>query len=277
MKETISVGELTLQVEGEGPRTIVMVHGWPDTEALWDPQVGAFSGEYRCVRFTLPGFDKAHPRKVRQLDEIVLQLLGVLDAVSPHQPVILLLHDWGCVFGYALASRHPDRVSAVIGIDVGDAGSRAHVASLGTKSKLMIAGYQLWLALAWHLGGFVGDGMTRRMAALLRAPGAPSSIGSWMNYPYHVQWTKGYPRKPFSPAVPMLFVYGTRKPFMFHSREWAASLEGRTNCEVHAVRAGHWVPHSAGDTFNGLALDWLDRLTQQAPVPRVPQVPGEAG
>ena len=24
-------------VEGEGPQSIVMAHGWPDTHRLWDP------------------------------------------------------------------------------------------------------------------------------------------------------------------------------------------------------------------------------------------------
>jgi len=263
MAEIQRVGDLTVHVEGQGPQTIVMVHGWPDTQALWDPQVAALRAHYRCVRFTLPGFDKAHPRRVRQLDEVVAELLAVLDAVSPHHPVVLLLHDWGCVFGYALANKYPDRVSAVIGIDVGDAASREHVASLSAKAKLMIAGYQMWLALAWNLGGAVGDRMTRRMAALLRAPGAPSAIGSWMNFPYHVQWTRGYPRTPFAPAMPMLFVYGTRKPFMFHSEAWAAALAGLPYSEVHALRANHWVSRNAAEQFNDLALGWLARLPPQ--------------
>lgn len=260
MAQTLSVGDLTVHVEGQGPRTIVMVHGWPDTHALWDPQVAALREHYRCVRFTLPGFDKAHPRRVRQIDDTVADLLAVVDAVSPHQPVVLLLHDWGCVFGYALAERHPDRVSAIMGIDVGDAGSGEHLAGLGAKAKLMIAGYQLWLALAWNLGGKVGDGMTRRMASLLRAPGAPSTIGSWMNYPYHVQWTRGYPRMPASSQVPMLFVYGTRKPFMFHSEAWAKALASQPYNEVHAISANHWVSLNASAQFNALAMAWLDKL-----------------
>lgn len=237
-----------------------MVHGWPDTQALWDPQVAAMREHYRCVRFTLPGFDKGHPRRVYQLEEIVAQLLAVVDAVSPHQPVVLLLHDWGCVFGYALASKHPDRISAIIGIDIGDAGSGEHVAALGVKAKLMVATYQLWLALAWNLGGAVGDWMTRRMASLMHSPGAPSTIGSWMNYPYHVQWTRGYPHKPFAPKVPMLFVYGKRKPFMFHSQAWCTTLAGRPHKEVHALRSSHWVSNSVAAEFNALALVWLISL-----------------
>jgi pimeloyl-ACP methyl ester carboxylesterase len=263
MTSTLQVGELTVHLEGQGAQTVVMVHGWPDTQALWDPQVAAMRDNYRCARFTLPGFDKGHTRRVYQLDDVVAQLLAVLDAVSPHQPVVLLLHDWGCVFGYALASRHPDRVAAVIGIDVGDAGSREHVAALGLKAKLMIAAYQLWLALSWNMGGSTGDWMTRRMAKLLHSPGVPATIGSWMNYPYHVQWTRGYPRKPFMPTVPMLFVYGTRKPFMFHSQKWADDLAARPHSAVHALRSNHWVSHGAAAEFNALVLAWLDMQAKE--------------
>ncbi|HEY8905233.1 MAG TPA: alpha/beta fold hydrolase [Rhodoferax sp.] len=260
MVSTLQVGDLTVHVEGQGAQTVVMVHGWPDTQALWDPQVAALRDRFRCVRFTLPGFDQGHPRRVYQIEEVVAQLRAVLDAVSPDQPVVLLLHDWGCIFGYALARKHPERVRAVIGIDVGDAGSPEHVATLGIKPKLMMVTYQLWLALAWNLGGTVGNWMTRRMAALLHAPGAPASIGSWMNYPYHVQWTRGYPRKPFMPTAPMLFVYGTRKPFMFHSQAWTDDLAARPGNAVHALRAGHWVSRNAAAEFNALTLAWLDSL-----------------
>ena len=40
-----------------------MIHGWPDTYRLWDAQVAFFKDRYRCVRFTLPGFDIDKPRR----------------------------------------------------------------------------------------------------------------------------------------------------------------------------------------------------------------------
>ena len=77
-------------------------------------------------------------------------------------------------------------------------------------SKLMVLGYQLWLALAWRIGGGVGDRMARWMAARLRCPAPPDSIGAQMGYPYAVQWfgVKGGFGKlhVFEPAVPMPMV-----------------------------------------------------------------------
>ena len=62
------VAGIDVHVEGEGPETIVMVHGWPDTYRLWDRQVAALRDRYRCVRFTLPSFDASQPRKAFTLD-----------------------------------------------------------------------------------------------------------------------------------------------------------------------------------------------------------------
>ena len=249
-------------VEGEGPATILMLHGWPDTLHLWDTQVAALRARYRCVRFTLPGFDPAAARRAWSLDEVVGVIDQVVERACGHAPLTLLLHDWGCFFGYQYALRHPQRVQRIVGVDVGDAGSRSHLAELSLRQKAQIVGYQLWLALAWHLGGRLGDAMARRMARVARAPADPARITARMGYPYAVQWTGargGYRgAKLFVPACPMLFVFGARKPFMFHSAGWATDLAARPGSRVLRFDTGHWVMTAQPDAFNRALLDWLD-------------------
>ena len=36
---TLQVQGIDLHISGEGPQTIVMIHGWPDTWRLWDATV----------------------------------------------------------------------------------------------------------------------------------------------------------------------------------------------------------------------------------------------
>ena len=62
MTPSFEIDGIAVHAEGDGADTIVMVHGWPDTYRLWDAQVDAFKAQYRCVRFTLPGFDVTKPR-----------------------------------------------------------------------------------------------------------------------------------------------------------------------------------------------------------------------
>ena len=88
------VNGVEVLVEGAGRQAVVMIHGWPDTLRLWDGQVAALQDRYRCVRFTLPGFDKNERRKAYTLDELIAFMDEVIERVSPGKPVILMLHDW---------------------------------------------------------------------------------------------------------------------------------------------------------------------------------------
>lgn len=254
-------------VEGVGPKSIVMIHGWPDTHRLWDAQVAALKDRYRCVRFTLPGFDLSQPKHAYSLEEVVETIRRVVAETCLGEQVTLLLHDWGCFFGYQFAMRHPQLVGRVIGVDVGDAGSRRHRAELGAKGMLMVMAYQLWLALAWRIGGGIGNAMARWMARVARCPADPQSIGSQMGYPYAVRWlgvAGGFRHlMNFDPHGPMLYIYGERKPFMFHSRAWIERLAGRRGCRVLSLPTGHWVMIGQRREFNDALLLWLGETEKQ--------------
>ncbi len=79
------VDSVEVIVEGAGPKAIVMIHGWPDTHRLWDGQVEALKARYRCVRFTLPGFDLSGPRRAYSLDELLETMRKVVEQVRAGQ------------------------------------------------------------------------------------------------------------------------------------------------------------------------------------------------
>ena len=257
------VNGIDVVVEGSGP-PVVMVHGWPDTLRLWDGQVAALRERYRCVRFTLPGFDIAGDGRAYSLDEVVDTIRQVIEQAAGGK-AILLLHDWGCFYGYQLAVRHPELVERIVGVDIGDAGSREHLAEIGTSGKLGIVVYQNWLARSWQIGaqvsGRIGDGMMRFMARALHCPTDPQAIGWQMGYPYAVRWlgAAGGVRglRVFRPQCPMLFLYGEKKPFMFHSRAWAEELAADPRHRVLAFQTGHWIMVSRRQAFNEALIDWL--------------------
>lgn len=266
---SLTIDGVEVLVEGQGEEVVLMVHGWPDTHRLWDAQVvyllARFPGQLRCVRFTLPGFDPAQPGPPRSFDGLANLIGAIADATSPGRAVTLLLHDWGCVFGYRFAQEQPERVARIVGVDIGDFSDLQQF--LSPQAKLMIAGYQVWLALGWRLGQAgvhqMADGMTRWMARLAgsRLPG--DRIGWTMNYPYAVVWTGalgGPGQSPaFRPSWPMLYFYGRRKPFQFQSPDWLAWLATQPGCEVHAFDTGHWVMLEQAEAFNTRLGDWLSR------------------
>jgi pimeloyl-ACP methyl ester carboxylesterase len=260
MSEQLRIDGIDVFVEGQGDETIVMIHGWPDTYRLWDAQAAFFKEKYRCVRFTLPGFDIEKPRQAFSLAQTIKLFKSVIEQVSPGRKVILMLHDWGCVFGYQFYMQNQSMVSKIIGVDVGDAGSRKHVRSLAFTSKAMMFAYQIWLATAWRIGGRLGDGMTRFMVRTVKCKSDPRYIGACMNYPYYIAWFKAFgsydAAVEFAPSCPMLFVYGRRKPFMFHSRKWADQLEQQGN-QVLKLDTSHWVMVEQPQKFNQAVDAWL--------------------
>jgi len=259
--ERTKVGEIELHIRGEG-ETVVLIHGWPDSLNLWDAQVEALSCAYRCVRFTLPGYDRSHTRRMYDLEDLMVMIKQVVETVGQGRPVTLLLHDWGCIWGYQYYLRNPQTVGRIIGVDVGDAGSPELLAELSGRDKGFMLAYQLWLALAWKLGGRIGDGMTRRMARIAKAPAPLERIHSGMNYSYYFVWSRRLLRRPTGMIpvrieCPLLFIYGTKKPGRFHSRAWEESVRKQPGNRVEALPTGHWVMVQSPERFNALVMEWL--------------------
>ncbi|MEY3216324.1 MAG: Haloalkane dehalogenase 3, partial [Pseudomonadota bacterium] len=119
----IDVNGTEVWLQGQGEEVILMLHGWPDTRSLWDGTVAALQDRATCARLTLPGFESGPA--TTSLDAMCQLLRQVVDRISPEQPVTLMLHDWGCIFGYEFALRHPARVARVVAVDVGDHNSGA--------------------------------------------------------------------------------------------------------------------------------------------------------
>lgn len=264
---TLSINGIDVYVDGVGESVVLMMHGWPDTFRLWDATVAALQDQHRCVRFTLPGFDTASDGNPTSVADLCKLVDAIVQAVSPGQPVTLLMHDWGCIFGYEFAQRFPARVKQVVAVDIGDHNSGAYLKSLSTNAKLQVVFYQLWLALSWQLGHWgatnVANGMTRWMARSLRCPTDVGRIGWQMNYPYVMQWfglAGGFRgAAQVKPNVPLLYCYGERKPFMFHSAKWLALQAGRADCAVQGFPCGHWVMLNQTEAFNRRLRDWLTR------------------
>ena len=260
---TIDIQDTAIEVAGSGDELILMLHGWPDTLALWDGTVGALQAHYRCARLTLPGFETGPPAV--SLDDMCSLLLKVADHLSPGKTITLLLHDWGCAFGYEFAMRHPQRVARVIALDIGDHNAPALRRQWGLREKLAVAGYQLWLALAWKIGGAMGTSMTRFMARALRAPAPAARITHRMNYPYAMRWfgsAGGFAQAAqVDLSMPLLYVFGKRKPFMFHSQAWLDKVAQAPGNAVLALPCGHWLMLDQAEAFHAAALQWLAQRT----------------
>ena len=265
MTELFKVDGIDIHVDGAGAQTLVMLHGWPDSYRLWDSTVAGLQGDFRCVRFSLPGFDTDQAPRVVSLAQMTTFIATVVEHVSPERPITLLAHDWGCLFGYEFAAQHPDRVARMVAVDIGDHNSGHFSRSLTAKAKRQVVAYQLPLALIWYVGRHcsarMGDWLTRRVAQGVKSPTPAAHIGWKQNYPYAMVWfglAGGFKHaRKVKPTCPLLFIYGEKKHFMFHSPQWLAQLGSTPGCKVQAFPTGHWVMLEQPQPFVDCVRAWL--------------------
>jgi pimeloyl-ACP methyl ester carboxylesterase len=247
MVAELVIDGVRVHVEGEGADTIIMIHGWPDDRRLWDAQVEALSPQYRCVRFSFANHADGRSGANRSIEDVVSLFERTVLKVSPGRPVMLMLHGWGCVYGYQLAMRHPELIARIIGVGVGGSSQESFKASLNWKGRLKLAFYQARLSLA--------------QKKLVEA----RTVSSTLNFPYVAKWFNGSQRKgalPFKLRCPMLYIYGKRQPFNFHSKAFEATIQTSPGSRVIAFRAGHWVMREQPEAFNNAVLGWLHTTPQ---------------
>ncbi|HEY3889691.1 MAG TPA: alpha/beta hydrolase [Caulobacteraceae bacterium] len=120
---TVQVGELRLRcaIEGSGP-LVVMVHGFPESWYSWRHQIGpiAAAGFTACAIDVrgYGGSDKPHPVADYAMEHMVADVAGLIEALSPDAPAVIVGHDWGAPIVWNTALIRPDRVRAVAGLSV---------------------------------------------------------------------------------------------------------------------------------------------------------------
>ena len=115
------------RISDEAREQLFFIHGWPDDPSLWDAQAAYFSQRgYRCLRVTMPHYGGRADAAARgDLDaptgffpdcDWAALCPRLAESVREHcggRPVILVIHDWGSVWGFYLQQYAPELVKAV--------------------------------------------------------------------------------------------------------------------------------------------------------------------
>lgn len=113
--------KLRAAVQGDGP-LVVMVHGFPESWYSWRHQLGplAAAGFTACAIDVrgYGGSDKPHPVEAYSMQNMTADIAGVIDALSPGQPAVVVGHDWGAPIAWHTAVLHPNKVRGVAGLSV---------------------------------------------------------------------------------------------------------------------------------------------------------------
>jgi pimeloyl-ACP methyl ester carboxylesterase len=109
--QTVRSGEIELLVRTAGPPdrpTLVLVHGYPDTQTAWAPVVAQLADRFHVVTYDVRGAGGSSAPRGRaayHLDRLCDDFDAVCRAVAPDRPVHLVGHDWGGVQGWEFVTR----------------------------------------------------------------------------------------------------------------------------------------------------------------------------
>jgi pimeloyl-ACP methyl ester carboxylesterase len=102
--------------------------------------------------------------------------------------------------------------------------------------------------------------------------GVPSrqraALRSRYGYPYFylwrnllLPWKRAHLLGRYRPECPVLFLFGERKPVMFHSTRWLEIVADSGGYAEGIPGAGHWFMETHAETVNEKISDWFRELT----------------
>lgn len=218
--------------KGAGTAPVVfMLAGFPDDHSVFAKLADDLKRTHRVIVACLPLYDQTSLKEGQSdyysVEEVLFRLEAtVYSKTDPGQKVTLVIHDFGCPFGYHFAFLHPDKVDRLVGLDIGctnlarpaEKGSR-HRYKLEkfpelpegpepprTKDKLNQLFYQLYFSFAYLFGRkvnyAVGTALLRGFIKCMhlfrflntdpksKAARDLKDVRCWHAYPYWAMWSK---------------------------------------------------------------------------------------
>jgi pimeloyl-ACP methyl ester carboxylesterase len=120
----VDVAGVTTRVQESGPpgasEAVVFLHGSPDSSRDWDDLVAAGGKFTRTVAFDFPGYGKSDKgaAQVQTTDGAAAYIQGVLDKLGIKR-ALLVMHDFGGIWGLQWAVRHKQSLIGAVLIDSG--------------------------------------------------------------------------------------------------------------------------------------------------------------
>lgn len=286
MTRTVTVGGVDLAVyeQGDGD-PVVLVHGFPELAYSWRHQLPAIAGAgYRAIAYDLRGFGgSGRPGSVEayRLTELVGDLVGLLDALHLDR-AILVGHDWGSIVVWSAAVMAPDRVRAVVSLNVPYRGWCCGFPATATIEAGMmdrfgyVIGFQgteaerrfaadptRWLQRTYARvaggDGFMSEAEFAVYLDAFVAGGITAPLNLYRNIDRNV--ADAAPFAHASVAVPTLMIITDADPVLpallaDGMQRWVPDLRTEliTGC-------GHWTQQERPDEVNRLLIGFLDEIT----------------
>lgn len=249
----------------EGLPTVVLVHGYPDTSAVWTPVVARLARDHHVVTYDVRGAggsERPATTAGYALPLLVADLAAVVDAVRPEGGVHLVGHDWGAIEGFAAVT--DPAVAARLASFTALSAPGLDVAAHRIRSAFM-EGPSGWRGVArqtmrsWYIAAFQMPLLPRAVWTLGLARRWPhlQDGGTGPGHPARTlladavagvgRYRSNRPAGAVSRLrIPTRVLVGSRDAFV---TPWLFDRVGRLgdDVRVEVVEGGHWLPRSHPD------------------------------
>ena len=110
---TVNGVRLHYAESGGGPDLVILLHGFPEFWYSWRHQLTALGAHHHVVAPDLRGYNLSDkPARVEdyQIDVMVDDVIGLIDHFGASKASVVA-HDWGAGIAWAIAQKHPERLS----------------------------------------------------------------------------------------------------------------------------------------------------------------------
>ncbi len=278
---------VTLAVTEYGDRSspthVVLVHGFPDDQRMWEPVVESLPPDWHVVTYDVRGSGQStRPagRRAYRTELLVEDLVAVLDATVPTGGRVHLVgHDWGstAMWDAVAAETWDPRLEGRLASYTSASGPPLdHLASIsGTwRGRLrllpqVLSSWYVWLFLMpwlpevlWSHAQWLVRRSARRLDPTIDllpwGPDLRHNTRHSLNL-YRANVVPGLRRPlPWRTSIPVLLVVATRDAWV--APVAVAGLEARCrDLTREEVDEGHWLPRARPEEFAALVATFVRR------------------
>jgi pimeloyl-ACP methyl ester carboxylesterase len=260
---TVKGAKIAYYESGHGT-PILLLHGSPDTHAMWLPVIARLDRQARCIALDLPGFGESTlPADFAlTLDNMADFVHELLASLSITEPLVLVTTDFGGHYGMAFAAKYPDRVrgvavsntnffhdyhwhfsaqlyrTPVLGEVLLATSSRKVISS--TLKSISPAMPDSYIDSSFACG--FGSPSVRKTILRMYRERQPQDFVGWED-----RWLE------FAKRKPVIVLWGDKDPFI--TPAFADRFGGK---QVHHFpEYSHWLALEAPDRYADLLADWL--------------------
>ena len=265
--QIVKVNGLNMHLVTSGAgQPVVLLHGFPDTHAIWRHQIPALAAAgMRVIAPDLRGYggtDAPTHTAAYSIHFLADDVLRLMDALGIEKAAVVG-HDWGGLIGWHLAMHAPERVERYAALSTGHP---AAIAKAGLSQylrfwymlvfKTPVLAEQLLRANDWFmLRQMIND---REQQEIWRVALEPAGrLTAALNY-YRANIKLNAARDWKPVQMPVMGVWSERDPALGEQQMADSARYCRAGFRFERLSgAGHWMQLSAAERLNALLVDFL--------------------